>query len=142
VLLRTAQTSAVCTKFTIHKTLIHPVLLYGSEWWVLTKKEENQLFVFKRKVLRTICRPKFENGVYRRKYNHELNNIKKTSRFRYAGYMIKRPEDLPQRAKPNGRINQGRSKSRWADSLALGVREIGRTVLKTGRHGEIFFNRP
>jgi hypothetical protein len=26
------------TKFTIHKTLIRPVLLYGSETWVLTKK--------------------------------------------------------------------------------------------------------
>jgi hypothetical protein len=32
------------TKFTIHKTLIRPVLLYGSERWVLTKWEENQLF--------------------------------------------------------------------------------------------------
>jgi hypothetical protein len=31
------------TKFTIHKTLLHPVLLYGSEMWVLTKREENQL---------------------------------------------------------------------------------------------------
>jgi hypothetical protein len=32
------------TKFIIHKTLIRPVLLYGSETWVLTKKlrEENQ----------------------------------------------------------------------------------------------------
>jgi hypothetical protein len=29
------------TKFTIHKTLIRPVLLYGSKTWVLTKKEEN-----------------------------------------------------------------------------------------------------
>jgi hypothetical protein len=75
-------------------------------------------------------------------------NVTKTSRLRYAGHMISRPEDLPQkvlfRAKPNGRINQGRPKSRWADgvncdSLALAV--IGRTVLKTGRHGEIFFNR-
>jgi hypothetical protein len=46
------------TKFTIHKTLIHPVLLYGSETWVLTKREENQLVVFERKVLRTICGPK------------------------------------------------------------------------------------
>jgi hypothetical protein len=26
------------TKFTIHKTLIHPVLFYGSETWVLTKR--------------------------------------------------------------------------------------------------------
>jgi hypothetical protein len=46
--------------------------------------------------------------------------------------MIRRPEDLPQkalfRAKPIGRRNQGRPKSRWADgvnsdSLALRVRD-------------------
>jgi hypothetical protein len=29
------------TKFTIHKTLIRPVLLYGRETWVVTKREEN-----------------------------------------------------------------------------------------------------
>jgi hypothetical protein len=41
------------TKFTIHKTLIRPVLFYSSETWVLTKREEKQLLVFERKVLRT-----------------------------------------------------------------------------------------
>jgi hypothetical protein len=85
------------TKFPIHKTLIRPVLLYGSETWVLTKKEENQFLVFERKVLRTICGPKIENGVYRRRYNHELErefdspnvlNVTKTSRLRYAGHII------------------------------------------------------
>jgi hypothetical protein len=60
------------TKFKIHKTLIRPVLLYGSETWVLTKWEENQLHVFERKVLRTICGPKIENCVYKRRYIHEL----------------------------------------------------------------------
>jgi hypothetical protein len=50
-------------KFTIHKTLIRQVLLYSSETWVLTKREENQLLVFERKVLRTICGPKIENDV-------------------------------------------------------------------------------
>jgi hypothetical protein len=35
-------------KFTIPKTLIRPVLLYGSETGVLTKREENQLLVFER----------------------------------------------------------------------------------------------
>jgi hypothetical protein len=54
------------TKFTIHKTLIRPVLLYGSEMWMLTKREENQLLVFERKVLQTICGPKIEKSVYRR----------------------------------------------------------------------------
>jgi hypothetical protein len=59
---------------------------------------------------------KIENGVYRRSYNHEIDkkfdspnalNVTKTSRWRYAGQMIKSPEDLPQkalfRAKPIGR---------------------------------------
>jgi hypothetical protein len=63
------------TKFTIHKTLIHLVLLYGSETWVLTKREENELLVFERKVLRTICDPKIENDDYRRRYNHELERV-------------------------------------------------------------------
>jgi hypothetical protein len=55
------------TKFTIHKTLIRSVLLYGKLTWVLTKRVENQLLVFERKVLRTISGPKIENGVYRRR---------------------------------------------------------------------------
>jgi hypothetical protein len=84
---------------------------------VLTKREENQLLVFERSI---------ENGVYRRRYNHELDkefdspnaliNVTKTSRLRYARHMIRRPEDLPQKAlfrvKPIGRRNQGRPKSR------------------------------
>jgi hypothetical protein len=93
----------ICIRATFH----------ASETWVLTKREENQLLVFERKVLRTICGLKIENGVYRRRYNHELErefdspnalNVMKTSRLRYAGHMIRRPEDLPQkplfRAKP------------------------------------------
>jgi hypothetical protein len=162
VLLRTAQTSAVepsfqQTKFTIHKTLIPPVLLCGNETWVLTKREQNQLLVFERKVLRSICGPKIENGVCRRRYNHKFDkefnsqntlNVTKTRRLRNAGHMIRRPEDLPPkalfRAKPNGRRNQGRPKSRWedgvnSDSLALGVRDGTHCAHS---HGEIFFNRP
>jgi hypothetical protein len=99
------------------------------------------LLVFERKVLRTICGPKIENDVYKRRYNQELDkefdspnalNVMKTSRLRYAGHMIRRPEDLPQkalfRAKPIGMRNQRRPKSMWADgvysdSLALGVRD-------------------
>jgi hypothetical protein len=50
----------------IYKTLIRPVLLYGgSETYVLTKREENQLLVFERKVLRKIFDPKILDRVYR-----------------------------------------------------------------------------
>jgi hypothetical protein len=58
------------TKFTIHMTLIHPVLLSS---WVLTKREVNHLLVYERKFVRTICGLKIENSVYRRRYNHELD---------------------------------------------------------------------
>jgi hypothetical protein len=97
MLLRTAQTSTVeppfhQTKFTIHKTWIHPVLFCGSKKWMLTKREEKQFFEFKMRVFRTICGPKIENGVYRRRDDHELDkefnnlNVTKTSRLRYAGH--------------------------------------------------------
>jgi hypothetical protein len=71
--------------------LIRPVLLYGSETWVLTEREENQMLVFERKVLRTICGPLIENGVYRNRYNHKLGrefdspnalNVTKRSKLR------------------------------------------------------------
>jgi hypothetical protein len=65
-----------------------------------------------------------------RRYNHELDkefnspntlDVTKTNRLRYAGHMIRRPEDQPQktlfRAKPNGRRNQGRPKSTWTDGV-------------------------
>jgi hypothetical protein len=97
---------------------------------VLIKREENELLLFGRKGLRTICGPRIENCIYRWKYNHELEkeftmpnalNVTKTSRLRYAGHMIRRPEDPPQKAlfiaKPNGRRNQGRPKARWADRV-------------------------
>jgi hypothetical protein len=95
------------TKFTIHKILFHLVLLYGSETWVMTKREENQLLVFVR------------NGVYMRKYNHKLDkefnspnalNVTKTSRLRFAGHMIRRSEDVLQKAL--FRTKQWREKSR------------------------------
>jgi hypothetical protein len=107
----------------------------------LTKNEEHQFFVFEKKVLRTICGPKIENDVYRRRYNNELDKeftspnalkITETNRLRYAGHTIRRPEDLAQKAlfsaNLNERRNQGRPKSSRAygensDSLALGVRD-------------------
>jgi hypothetical protein len=49
------------------------------------------------KVLRTICGPKIENGVYRRRYNHELErefdspnalNVTKTSKSKRTIFLI------------------------------------------------------
>jgi hypothetical protein len=112
------------TKFTIHKTLIRPVLLYGSETWVLTKREENQLLVFKKKVFRTICGPKKWPKMVSTGGGTTTSSIKsstalnvtKTTRLRYAGHMIRRPEDLPQKTlvKPSSQT-QWKEKSRTTE---------------------------
>jgi hypothetical protein len=54
------------------KTLIRPVLAYGSETWVLSKCDEAILGVFERKILRSIFGPSNDNGEWRIKYNNEL----------------------------------------------------------------------
>jgi hypothetical protein len=49
-----SQSISLGTKCLIYKTLIRPVVMYGAECWVLTKKDELQVAVFERKVLRKI----------------------------------------------------------------------------------------
>jgi hypothetical protein len=97
--------------------LIRPILLYGSETWVLTKREEHRLLVFEGEVLLKIV-----EGVYRSRYNLKLDRefnspnvigVMKNNRLCYA---------------TEGRRNQRRPKSRRADcvnsdSRALAARE-------------------
>jgi hypothetical protein len=67
--------------------------------WILTKREENQLLVFERKVLETLCGSKQENDMYRRISNFELerefNSPRVINVLRSVGHMIRRPEYLP-----------------------------------------------
>ena len=45
-------------KIKIYRTIILPVVLYGSETWSLTLREERRLRVFENKVLRRIFGPR------------------------------------------------------------------------------------
>ena len=55
------------------KTLVRPVVVYGSECWVLTKKIKQKLLVFERKILRRIFGPTQKaNGEWRLETNEEL----------------------------------------------------------------------
>jgi hypothetical protein len=52
-----------------------PVVLYGSETWSLTLREEHRLSVFENKVIRTIFGPKRDEvtGEKRKLHNEELH---------------------------------------------------------------------
>ena len=59
----------------MYKGLIRPVVVYGSECWVLTQNIKQKLLVFERKILRRIFGPtQKENGEWRLK---KMKNWKK-----------------------------------------------------------------
>jgi hypothetical protein len=45
-------------KIKIYRTIILPVVLYGSETWLFTIREEHRLRMFEKRVLRRIYGPK------------------------------------------------------------------------------------
>jgi hypothetical protein len=87
-------------KIRIYRTIILPVVLYGSETWSLTLKEERRLRVFENRVLRKIFGPKRDEvtGEWRKLHNEELNGLHslpnivrviKSIRLRWAGHVAR-----------------------------------------------------
>jgi hypothetical protein len=49
----------------------------GAEAWALTKKEEQVMLIFERKIFRRICGPKYENVGWKSLTNRELEEMSK-----------------------------------------------------------------
>jgi hypothetical protein len=90
-------------KIKIYKTIILPVVLYGSETWPLTLREEHRLRVFENRVIRKIFGPKRDEvtGVWRKLHNEELHGlysspsifrVMKARRMRWAGHVARMRE--------------------------------------------------
>ena len=65
------------TKILLYKTLIRLVVSYGAETWTVTKKDEQALLAFERKIFRRIYDPKYENGERKSRINRELEEMSK-----------------------------------------------------------------
>jgi hypothetical protein len=57
--------------------IIRPVVSFGAEAWTLTKKEEEALLIFERKIFRRMYGPKYENGEWKSRTNRELEEMSK-----------------------------------------------------------------
>jgi len=53
------------TKMKIYKTIIRSVLMYAAETWTLTAKDENNLHIFERQILRKIFGPVNIDNIWR-----------------------------------------------------------------------------
>ena len=126
------------TKCSMYRTLIKPVLLYGSESWVVLEKDASLLRIFERKVLRTIFGPINENGVFRRRYNFELEAIYgkpdiicdiKRNRLRWFGHIIRMNEGRVTKAlfmkkPPFGTRSAGRQRLTWEESVKADLNRL------------------
>ena len=134
------------SKCALYKSVIRPIVTYGSESWCMTQNDEQLLLTFERKVLRTIFGPVFDHNQnrWRRRFNHELMElyrepdivrITKVNRLRWLGH-VQRMEDgrVPKKilkTKPEGKRNAGRPKSRWYDAALANLRTVGVTSWET-----------
>jgi hypothetical protein len=108
----------------MYKTLIRPVVTYGSETWTLTKSDENLLRIFERKILRKIYGPIQEGDTWRIRNNEELNRfIKredivkfiKPQKIRWLGHVKRMEMGAMPRKMTEGRlfIRRRKGRPRW-----------------------------
>ena len=124
-------------KININKTIILPVVLYGSETWSLIFREVCRLRVFENRVLRRIFGPKrYEvTGEWSKLHNEELNDLHsspniicmmKSRIMRWAGHVacmgIGAYRVLV--GKPEGKRTLGRPRRRWDDKIKMDLQEV------------------
>lgn len=125
------------TKVTLYKTLVRPVLTYGSEAWATTKNDEERVAVFERRVLRRIYGPTREGDHWRLRKNQELlalygdvDVVKfiKIGRLRWAGHVARMsPDQIPAKVMTgelHGTRRVGRPRVRWLDRVTADSRNL------------------
>jgi hypothetical protein len=121
----------------IYRTIILTVVLYLSETWLLTLREECTLRVFENIVLRIIA-PKRDKvtGEWRRLHNKELCALYsspniwviRSRRLRWVGHVacmvVSRSAYRVLVGKPEGRRPLGSPRHRWENNIKIGLREL------------------
>lgn len=128
------------TKLRLYKTIIRPIVMYGSETWPLATKHESTISCFERKILRAICGPIHENDVWRIRTNRELKDIFgsetiigtiKAGRLRWAGHVARMTDDRTAKKALDrnfdGTRARGRPRKRWIDGVEEDLQKLGVT---------------
>lgn len=116
----------------IYKTIIRPVLMYGSETWAVTQKNVHTIQVAEMKMLRWMCGvtrlDKIRNEYVRGSLGvRDIADKLQESRLRWYGHVKRRPPDyvgnLALQLSIPGHRSRGRPKTRWRDVVLKDMRE-------------------
>ena len=128
---------------------------YGAEVWTLTKKEEQALLIFERKIFRRIYGPKYENGEWKSRTNRELEELNKgenivkwikEQRISWLGHLERMEEGrMPKKIftqELEGTRRRGRPRKGWKEEVkrdlqVLGVRRCRELVADRKRWKDI-----
>jgi len=113
-------------------------VLCGAEAWTLTKKEEQVLLIFERKIFRRIYGAKYENGEWKSRTNRELEEMSKGEnvvkrikgqRINWLGHLERMEEDrMPKRIftqELEGTRRRGRARKRWKEEVERDLQVLG-----------------
>jgi hypothetical protein len=135
------------TKIRIYKTVIRLAVTYGEETWTVTKKEEQAVLIFERKIFRRIYDLKCENGERKSRTNRELKEMNKgenivkwikEQRISWLGHLERMEEDrMPKKfftQELEGTRRIGRPRKGWKEEVegdlqVLGVRRWTELVI-------------
>jgi hypothetical protein len=128
---------------------IRPVVTYGAETWTMTKKEEEALLIFERKIFRRIYGPKYEDGEWKIRTNRGLEELNKGQniekwikgqRIIWLGHLERMKEDrMPRKIftqKLEGTRRGRRPRKGWRDEV-----ERDRQVLGVRKWRELLIDR-
>jgi len=108
------------------------------EAWTLTKKEEQAVLIFERKIFRRIYGPKYENGEWKSQTNRELEEMSKGENIvkwikgqmiSWLGHVERMEEDrMPKQIftqELEGAIRRGRPRKRWKEEIERDLQVLG-----------------
>jgi len=117
---------------------IRPVVTYGEETWTTTKKEEQALIIFERKIFRRIYGPKYEDGEWKSRTNRELEELNKGEnivkwikgqRISWLGHLERMQEDRMHKKifteELEGTRRRGRPRKGWREEVERDLQVLG-----------------
>jgi len=121
----------------IYTTTIRPVVTYSAETWTLTAKDEKNLRIFERQIIRKMFGPVNIDNIWRIRNNMEIDKLIegadivrsiKAQRTKWLGHIQRMDQARPTRKlvdwKPMGTRPVGRPRQRWQDGVMEDLKNL------------------